>query len=100
MQDVAEIVRRASEARNGEKFRRLYAGDLSDVGDDHSSADLALCNSLAFWCGCDAGLMDQVFRSSGLMREKWERADYRESTIAKAIESCSEVYSGSVAQVE
>lgn len=100
MQDVAEIVRRASEARNGEKFRRLYEGDLSDCGDDHSSADLALLNLLAFWCGCDAGLMDQVFRSSGLMREKWERADYRESTIAKAIESCSEVYSGSVAQVE
>jgi len=100
LQDAAEIVRRASEARNGEKFRRLYEGDLSDCGDDHSSADLALCNSLAFWCCCDAGLMDQVFRSSGLMREKWERADYRESTIAKAIESCSEVYSGSVAQVE
>jgi len=100
MQDVAEIVRRASDARNGEKFRRLYAGDLSDCGDDHSSADLAMCNLLAFWCCCDAGLMDQVFRSSGLMREKWERADYRESTIAKAVESCSEVYSGSVAQVE
>jgi hypothetical protein len=93
--DVGEIVRRACEARNGEKFRQLFDGDLSGYSDDHSSADQALCNMLAFWCGCDAGLMDLVFRASGLMREKWERADYRESTIAKAIESCRETYQGS-----
>lgn len=97
--DVNEIVRRASEARNGEKFRQLFDGDLSGYSDDHSSADQALCNLLAFWCGRDAGLMDQVFRASGLMREKWERADYRESTIAKAIESCREAYQGSQAEV-
>jgi len=93
--DVNEIVQRASQAKNGEKFRQLFSGDLSGYSDDHSSADQALCNMLAFWCGCDAGLMDLVFRASGLMREKWERADYRESTIAKAIESCRETYQGS-----
>lgn len=93
--DVNEIVRRASEARNGEKFRQLFDGDLSGYSDDHSSGDQALCNMLAFWCGCDAGLMDLVFRASGLMRGKWERADYRESTIAKAIEFCRETYQGS-----
>lgn len=97
--DVNEIVRRASEARNGEKFRQLFDGDLSGYSDDHSSADQALCNLLAFWCGRDAGLMDQVFRASGLMREKWERADYRGATIAKAIESCQETYQGSAQAV-
>lgn len=97
--DVNEIVQRASQAKNGEKFRQLFDGDLSGYSDDHSSADQALCNLLAFWCGRDAGLMDQVFRASGLMRKKWERADYRESTIAKAIESCRETFQGSQAVV-
>ena len=89
---IQEIVDRASAARNGQAFHALYAGDLSAHGDDHSSADQAFCNLLAFWCDRDPQLMDQVFRSSGLMRTKWERADYRNSTISKAIESCHEVF--------
>jgi len=56
-----------------------------------SEADLALCSALAFWTGRDADRIDRLFRSSGLMREKWERADYREETIAKAVER-SEFY--------
>jgi hypothetical protein len=45
-----------------------------------------LCNTLAFWCNNDAGLINEAFRQSGMMREKWEREDYREGTITKAIE--------------
>ncbi|RVE87646.1 hypothetical protein CN235_26495, partial [Sinorhizobium meliloti] len=60
---------------------------------DHSSADQALCNALAFWCGKSAVRMDRLFRRSGLYRQKWERADYRASTIAKAVRSCRNVYS-------
>lgn len=87
-----ELIERAIAARNGAAFERLLRGDLSDHGGDHSRADLALCNMLAFWTGRDPNRMDRIFRGSGLYREKWERADYRGWTIDKAIESCAEVF--------
>lgn len=91
---VGEIIDRASSAANGEKFTRLWAGDCSEYGDNRSSGDQALCNILAFWSGNDAGLIDETFRQSGMMREKWEREYYRDRTITKAIESCPDPYNG------
>ncbi len=87
-----EIVEKASAARNGDKFRQLWGGDCSEFNDDQSSGDLSLCSLLAFWCGGDANLIDECFRVSGLMREKWEREDYRTATIQKAIGGCREFY--------
>src|SRR5262249_51449478 len=40
----------------------------------------------------DAARMDRLFRQSGLMRDKWDREDYRIVTIKKAIADCTEVY--------
>jgi hypothetical protein len=40
---------------------------------------------LAFWTQGDTARIDKLFRQSGLMREKWERDDYRKRTIQKAI---------------
>ena len=68
-----ELIERAQCARNGERFRRLWAGDASDYGNDRSRADAALCCMLAFWTGGDAERMDGLFRRSGLMRDKWDR---------------------------
>ena len=82
----AEVVNRAAHARNGQKFAALWAGDTSGHGDDDSAADLALCSILAFWLGPDPVRIDQLFRQSGLYRAKWERADYRERTIGRALE--------------
>ena len=80
-----EIVRRALEAANGEKFRTLFVeGDTSGYASS-SEADMALAMLLAFWTS-DPELIDQLFRHSALMREKWERTDYRERTIARALE--------------
>lgn len=70
----------------------LWAGDISNYGGDHSDADLALCNKLAFWFGRDRSRMDRVFRNSGLFRPKWLRDDYRERTLDKAIEDCAKTY--------
>lgn len=83
-----------SKAMRNEKFRALFDGDMSAYNNDHSSADLALCNMLAFWTGKNAEQMDRIFRQSQLYRpEKWgEREDYSRSTIQKAINSCNEVY--------
>ena len=86
-----ELIRRAMNARNGERFRRLWTGDMSDYGNDHSRADLALCRILAFWCGGARGRVDRLFRRSGLMREKWDRrtgdATYGVQTMKAALQS-------------
>jgi hypothetical protein len=64
----------------------LWKGDLSKYGDDHSRADLALCGTIARHCGFDPERIDRIFRKSPLYRDKWERDDYRETTIAKAVD--------------
>jgi putative DNA primase/helicase len=68
------------------KFARLWHGDTSGHNGDDSAADLALCNKLAYYFGSDPAIIDSLFRLSGLMRKKWDRDDYRQSTIALAIE--------------
>lgn len=92
----AEIIAKAHSARNGAAFAALWNGDTSGYG-SHSEADMALCNALAFWTGCNAGQMDRLFRSSGLMREKWDRrqsgSTYGNLTIQEAIRTCTNTYS-------
>lgn len=79
-------------SRNGGAIQALWNGDTAGHNSDDSSADLALCNHLAFWTACDIERMDRLFRQSGLYRDKWDRKDYRQRTIHKAISTCSEVY--------
>lgn len=79
-------------ASASDKFRALFSGDMTAYNNDQSSADLALCNILAFWTGKNAEQMDRIFRQSGLFRDKWLRDDYSERTIRKAITDCAEVY--------
>lgn len=64
---------------------------------DHSSADAALCQHLAFWTGKDCERIDRLFRMSGLYREKWERDNYRQNTVLHAMGHCQAVYSQRVA---
>jgi hypothetical protein len=81
----AEVLERAFAARNGTNVQALYRGDVDDYG-SRSEADLALCSQLGFWTGPDPDQLARLFRGSGLMRPKWERPDYRDATIAKALE--------------
>jgi putative DNA primase/helicase len=90
LMDDDTLVRLALNARNGEKFGRLFTGDTLGKA-SQSEADLALCAILAFWTQ-DPEQLDRLFRRSGLYREKWERADYRERTIQKAIQNTVGVY--------
>ena len=91
----SELLDRAKNAKNGAKFARLYAGDIAGYT-SQSEADMALCNHLAYWTGCDAERMDRMFRGSGLFREKWLREQsgttYGALTIQKAILDCRNVY--------
>jgi len=80
-----EILRRARSAANGDKFATLWSGDRTGYASD-SEADLALCSMLAFWTGPDEERIASLFARSGLMRDKWNRPDYRRRTIAQALE--------------
>jgi primase-polymerase (primpol)-like protein len=86
-----EVLAKAGAADNGEKFRRLWAGDTSGYG-SASEADQALLSLLAFWTGPDPTQMNRLFRRSGLYRAKWEREDYREKTITRALAGRTEFY--------
>lgn len=106
--DDSELWELMFNASNGSAIRRLYNGDNSgytathadgNTYPDNNSADLALCSHLAFYTNCDRYRIDRMFRQTGLYREKWERTDYREATIDKAIAGTSSTYTGSVKQV-
>ncbi len=88
----AELINKAMGAANGAKFARLWSGNTSDFGGDDSSADLSLCCMLAFWTDKTAERMNRLFQQSGLMRPKWNRGDYKDRTIAKAIRETAEVW--------
>lgn len=81
--------------------RDLFIGDPSVLANffpsdsqefDRSSADLALASHLAFWTGKDCDRVLRLIRMSGLNRDKWDRADYCENTIGRAVRSCVNVY--------
>jgi primase-polymerase (primpol)-like protein len=83
-EDDRDLLERVFAAKNGADVERLFNGDASGYG-SRSEADLALVSHLAFWTDGDPDRIDALFRRSGLMREKWERLDYRQRTIAKAL---------------
>src|SRR6185295_18438473 len=87
-----EIIQKAMAAKNGAKFARLWNGDKSEYANNHSEADQGFCNLLVFWTGPDTARIDRIYRQSKLMRPKWDRDDYREGTIAKALEGRTEFY--------
>ena len=72
------------------RFQKLWAGDMSDYADNHSIADMALVGILARRFNNNAFLIDQEFCKSGLYREKWDRLDYKWSTIWKVIKGADD----------
>ena len=75
-----ELLERIFSSSRGYEVRKLYSGDTSGYA-SHSEADLALVAHLLFWTGGDENRVDRMFRGSGLMRAKWDRADYRLRTL-------------------
>ena len=65
---------------------------------------MAFCNMLAFWCGGDIEKMDTIYRSSGLMRDKWDRrqsgSTYGMLTLKKAVSQCDSFYGQNIQQTE
>ncbi len=90
-----ELLDKAHHAHNGEKFSKLWRGDMAGY-DSPSEATAALLNHLCFWCGPDPARIDRLFRQSGLMRPKWDRpqsgSTWGNQEIHKAIARATEFY--------
>ena len=76
----------------------LWSGEWQAAGfPSQSEADLALCAMMTFWTNRDTAQMDRLFRSSGLMRGKWDEKHgektYGEITVEKALSGNGETYS-------
>ena len=89
----SEIITLASRSNKG--FPALYSGDTSSYGNDESRADAALCAIIAFYTK-DGAQIDRIFRSSGLMRDKWDRktgaSTYGAITIENALKTVKAQY--------
>ena len=74
------------------KYRELFKGNTSQYGGDHSAADLAFCGYMARH-GLMMSEVDQVFRGSGLYRQKWDDKHgantYGQMTLQKAFSNIS-----------
>lgn len=94
--DDQALLEKARKAKNGRDFEALWTGDFARYP-SQSEADLALASSLLFWTSGDAIRVDRLFRSSGLMRPKWDQRSgaqtYGERTISSALAKGGEVYS-------
>ena len=91
-----EVIDKARNCKTGQLFSMLYAGQWEGLYRSQSEADLALCNHLAFWTGRNETQMDRIFRTSGLMRDKWDKKrgteTYGSLLIMKACADCADVY--------
>jgi|SRR5690554_4466775 len=61
-------------AKNDEAFMQLYRGEWEELNfPSQSEADSSFAARLAYYTNYNIASMDEVFRSSGLYREKYER---------------------------
>jgi hypothetical protein len=96
---------KAFKSKCGSEIRSLYSGNWSEAGfPSQSEADLKFAKHLAFWFDRNAGEMDRIFRSSGLMREKWDRKignkTYGEMTLEQAISHTTNTYGEFISSLE
>lgn len=98
--EIIDLIRRS---KNASGFQMLYDGSWQGIFNSQSEADLAFCNILAFWTQRDYQQMDRIFRSSGLMRKKWDEnrggVKYGQKTLEKAIAACRNVYTANTKDV-
>ena len=92
-----QVIEKALASAQGPKFKRFMDGNWQDMGyPSQSDADQGFANILAFWCAKDKGLMDEVFRQSGMYRPKWDekrgKGTYADLSLNEAINKTVNVY--------
>ena len=87
--DDGKILKVMFASKNGGKLKDLYEGNWKKYSPkpikSHSEADLSFVSSLMFFCRNNTQIVDRIFRSSGLMREKWNREDIKEGIFQKSL---------------
>ena len=93
---IDEIIHQAESSNTGKRFTAFMNGGWESSYTSQSEADLAFANDLAFWAGRDFHKMDEIYRSSDLMRPKWDekrgKTTYGIATLNKAINETHDVY--------
>lgn len=91
-----QVIEHASRSESGDKFKALMDGRWEEGYDSQSDADMALVSILSFWCGNVEEQIDRIFRTSGLMRDKWDRQTgdrtYGQITIRNAVSTNDTIY--------
>ena len=86
---ISEIINRMLSSVRGQRDKLFMYGGWEKFYPSQSEADLAFANDLAFWTGKDFHKMDEIFRNSSLIREKWDEkhgaTTYGIATLNKAI---------------
>ena len=85
-----EVIEKAS---RGSKFSDLYY--FGSFSGDASKDDMSLINILTFWTGGNIAQIDRIYRSSALMRPKWDRRQSGSSYGQMTINKCLRTYRGS-----
>lgn len=95
----SEIIRIASNSKNGSRIKAFLQGGWEPFYTSASEADMAFANDLAFWTNRDFHMMDSIYRQSSLYREKWDRpqneSTYGIETLTKAIDECRNTFNPS-----
>jgi hypothetical protein len=93
--DIISIVRKSKQAN---KFNALWQGNISAY-QSNSEADIALADILSFYTK-DESQIERIMRSSGLLREKWDRnKGYLHTTISNALGTVTEQFESKQATV-
>ncbi len=94
-----ELIALAVKSKNGDRFQSLWNGNTHGyVGKggmaDHSAADMALMNMLAFWTGKDKNRMVSMFMNSKLYRPGDKADGYVERTADRAVSDTRQTFDG------
>ena len=85
-EDDATILKRASDAVNGEKFMKLFQGDWTSLYPSQSEADFSIIDMFAFYTQ-NVEQITRLFHMSQLgKRDKAKRPDYLNYMINKAFD--------------
>ena len=94
--NAEQVIERIRASPQSAKFNALMAGNTTGHG-SQSEADLRLCGVIACWSQENA-VIDAIFRTSGLMRDKWDErhksdgSTYGAMTIKEALSGSRETY--------
>lgn len=86
----SEILSRIFKAKNGDRFKKLYNGDISDYPTE-SEADFAIVNFIGYYTKDHQQILN-IIRQTPLWDEKWERKDYQKRTIDRALSTMIGTY--------